>query len=161
MKRPQVQRVEVGRGTQRGVGGVEHLEAAVAAEAVDDVRRDPAARPVRGLQHHHVEPAAAQHLRRAQPGEPGADHHDVVRTRRTSALPVTTPRSLGTVQRRGERLVERPVPEPVARRLQLRRHRALAVEQHLLAHATPQRADRERRHGKHRRAGARRARAPP
>jgi hypothetical protein len=47
---PQVQGVEVCRGTQRGVGGVEDLEAAVAAEAVDDVRRDPAARPVRSLQ---------------------------------------------------------------------------------------------------------------
>ena len=133
-ERPQVQGVEVGRGTQRGVRGVEDLEAAVAAEAVDDVRRDPAARPVRSLEHHHVEPAPAQDLRGAQPGQPGADHHDVVHTHRTPSLPVVDAsracsRISGPVQGRGERLVDGPVPEPEARGLQLRRHGPLPVEQ--------------------------------
>jgi hypothetical protein len=101
---PEVQGVEVGRSPQCGVGGVEDLEAAVAAEAVDDVRRDPAARPVRSLQHHHVQPAPAQDLRRAQPGQPGPDHRDVMR------LPGHLRPGPGPqpVPRRGR------VPEPVA-----------------------------------------------
>ena len=43
-ERAQAQRVEVHRGPQRRVGGVEHLEPAVAAEPVHDVGGHPAAR---------------------------------------------------------------------------------------------------------------------
>ena len=38
----------------------------------------PAARPRAGLQHHHVRAAEHQVACGAQPGEAGAEHHDVV-----------------------------------------------------------------------------------
>ena len=76
LERPQVQGVEIGGGPQRRVGGVEHLEAAVAAEAVDHVGGHPPTRPVGRVQQQHVETAGAEQPGGAQPGQPGPDHDD-------------------------------------------------------------------------------------
>ena len=75
---PQVERAEVGLGPQGRVGGVEHLEPAVAEEAVDDVGRHPPAGPVGRVEDHDVEPAPGEHPGGAQPREPRPDDDDVV-----------------------------------------------------------------------------------
>ena len=54
------------------------LRAAADLDALDLRSFTPAA-AVRGVQQHDVQPPAAQQPGRAQPGEPGADHDDVVR----------------------------------------------------------------------------------
>ena len=84
----------------------------VAAEAVDDVRGDAAARPVRGVEHDHVEPRRHSTCAARSPASPAPT---------TTTSCVSRP-----VQRRRERLVEGPVPELVTGRLQLRRDQPLA-----------------------------------
>ena len=57
------------------VGGQQHLEAAVEAEAVDDVSAHPTAHPVRRFDDDDVPACLMKHTSRGQAGETGADDH--------------------------------------------------------------------------------------
>jgi hypothetical protein len=76
-ERPEVQRLEVEPTPSGRVAGEQDLEAAVEPVAVHDIRADPAADRVGGLEHHHLAAGRPQGQRTGQPGEPGADDDDV------------------------------------------------------------------------------------
>ncbi|HQU26431.1 MAG TPA: hypothetical protein PLS29_05300 [Acidimicrobiales bacterium] len=78
---PQVEALEDPGGEELGVGGVDELEALVDPVAVDGEGVHATPDVVGALEHHHVDPALAEHLGAAQPGEPRADHDDRCRLR--------------------------------------------------------------------------------
>ena len=71
------ERVDVDPAADGGIGGVEQLEAAVDQEPVDAVGPDAAADGVTRLEHEHLVPGLAHHLRAAQPGQPSPDDQHV------------------------------------------------------------------------------------
>jgi hypothetical protein len=73
----QLQGVEVHPLPDRGVGGVEHLEAAVATEPVDDIGAHAAADRVGRLEDRHVVSEIGEPAGAAQAGESRADDDDV------------------------------------------------------------------------------------
>ena len=121
LERAQRQPVQVGGGAQRRVGGVEHLEPAVAAEPVDLVGGHPPAGPVGRVQQRDVQAARAEQRGGPQPGQPGADD------RRTSWLVIEP-------DRRGEGVAQRAVPELVAGGQQRGGLGPRPGEHHLLGH---------------------------
>lgn len=76
-ERLQSKRVDVHRARQLRIGGVEHREAAVATESVDEVGAQPAPDVVAGLPHRNVAAGGRQYTRTAQARQSGADHEDV------------------------------------------------------------------------------------
>jgi len=82
--KPQVELGQIEEVRQRGVRGVDHLEAAVKAEAVDGVGHDPTAQPGTRLEQQHLGPGGGQLTGGGQPGRPAADDHDVTVARQVA-----------------------------------------------------------------------------
>lgn len=76
-ERLQAQRCQVDRSFEFRVSRVQHLEAPVAAEAVDDIGADPTADVVGGLPYPDIAALFGEHRRTAQSGQPGTDHHNL------------------------------------------------------------------------------------
>ncbi len=72
----QLQGGDVHLALHSGVGGIQHLETPVAAEAVDDVGAHPAAEVVGGLQDPHLGASPGELASALQAGQPGPDHDD-------------------------------------------------------------------------------------
>ncbi len=73
----EIERVDVDPAGDGGVGGVEHLEAAVAAEAVDDVGAHAPPDLVAGLEHEHLAAELDEPARAPQAGQPCPHDDDV------------------------------------------------------------------------------------
>ena len=76
-ERAQVERVGVEPAPHRGVGGQQHLEAAVEQEPVDLVGAHAPTDPVGRLEHDDVPSTLDEPQRRDEAGESGPDDHDV------------------------------------------------------------------------------------
>ena len=74
----EVERVQVDVAAQRGVGGVEHLEAAVEDEPVHVIGPDAPADCVTGLEDPYVETSTGQLPGTGQTGQAGSDDDHVV-----------------------------------------------------------------------------------
>ena len=75
-ERPEVELIEVHDATEGRIGGVDELEAAIAAEAVDLVGPHPSADRVGRLQHDDLETGGGQPLGTRQPGQSGPHDDD-------------------------------------------------------------------------------------
>jgi hypothetical protein len=84
--------LEVDPALHGGIGGIEHLEAAVEEEAVDLVGALAPTHGMRRLQHDHGPTGLREHVRTPQPSQPGTHDHDIRIHDRNPRLSTPEPR---------------------------------------------------------------------